>query len=165
MLELIQQYTVEVRDGNGIMYSVCAYGERRADGAWEGIIEFCPINAEQPTLRTERETTQPDRAALVYWASGLEPLYFDGAFNRAMSLREKRKLQSIESYILDLFDRSGQDRMPANEILKNTHYYDREDLLKAVDDLERKKRLLVRYRYNNDDWVQLTPEGARYDVR
>ena len=32
---------------------------------------------------TGRETTQPDRGALEYWASGLEPLYFEGAFDRA----------------------------------------------------------------------------------
>jgi hypothetical protein len=29
------------------------------------------------------ETTQPDRAALEYWASGIEPIYLDGALARA----------------------------------------------------------------------------------
>jgi hypothetical protein len=34
-------------------------------------------------LRTERETTQPDKAVLEYWATGLEPIYFEGALARA----------------------------------------------------------------------------------
>ena len=35
-------------------------------------------------LRTERETSQPDRKALVYWASGLETTYYEGALERAI---------------------------------------------------------------------------------
>jgi hypothetical protein len=49
---------------------------------WQGWIEFLPIGAGT-MCRTEWETTQPDRAAVVYWAEGLEPLYLDGAFERA----------------------------------------------------------------------------------
>ena len=39
--------------------------------------------AKAPVLRTERETTQPNRGAVAYWADGLEPIYLEGAFNRA----------------------------------------------------------------------------------
>jgi len=35
-------------------------------------------------LTTERETTQPSREALLYWATGLEPIYLEGAFARAV---------------------------------------------------------------------------------
>ena len=49
---------------------------------WQGWIEFIPIDSGT-SCRTDRETTQPDRAAVVYWAEGLEPLYLDGAFDRA----------------------------------------------------------------------------------
>jgi hypothetical protein len=83
MAELIHLYTAEVVDAGGVAYCVCACGERRADGTWEGWLEFCPASYAQPTLRTDRETTQPNWAALVYWATGLEPLYFEGAFERA----------------------------------------------------------------------------------
>jgi hypothetical protein len=34
-------------------------------------------------LRTGQETTQPSWRAIAYWASGLEPIYFEGAFARA----------------------------------------------------------------------------------
>jgi hypothetical protein len=83
MPQLIQQYVQPLSDKNGVTYTVCVYGEPGAEGSWEGWIEFNPFDTAQPVLRTERETTQPDKAALTYWASGLEPLYLEGAFARA----------------------------------------------------------------------------------
>jgi hypothetical protein len=82
MAELIQTYAVTLRDSRGDEYVAHAYGEARADGTWEGWLEFEPAGDGTPR-RTGRETTQPDRQALAYWASGLEPLYLDGAFARA----------------------------------------------------------------------------------
>ncbi|HEX5732060.1 MAG TPA: hypothetical protein VF131_04415 [Blastocatellia bacterium] len=81
MAEMIQQYVEKMVDPSGTSYDVFAYGERRPEGNWEGWIEF--HSADGRVLRTARETTQPNRAALAYWASGLEPLYFEGAFARA----------------------------------------------------------------------------------
>ena len=83
MAEMIQQYTPQFQDENGVTYIVMARGEVTAEGTWEGWLEFNPVDKMGAVLRTERETTQPDRAALEYWASGLEPLYFEGAFARA----------------------------------------------------------------------------------
>ena len=81
MAELIQTYAEVVRDAGGEEYTVHAYGEAREDGNWVGWLEFHP--ARGAVRRTDRETTQPNREALAYWASGLEPVYFDGAFARA----------------------------------------------------------------------------------
>jgi hypothetical protein len=81
MAELIQTYAETLRDAQDVEYSVHAYGEAREDGNWEGWLEF--HSAAGAVRRTNRETTQPDREALQYWASGLEPVYFDGAFARA----------------------------------------------------------------------------------
>lgn len=83
MPQLIQQYAQQLADQRGVAYAVYVFGELRADRKWEGWIEFHPADSAHTTLRTERETTQPDRAALEYWASGLEPLYFEGALARA----------------------------------------------------------------------------------
>jgi len=82
MAELIQTYAEVVRDAGGEEYTVHAYGEERVDGTWEGWLEFEPSGGSA-SRRTGRETTQPDRDALAYWASGLEPIYLDGAFARA----------------------------------------------------------------------------------
>lgn len=73
-----------VHDSVGNLYNAVVYGKPRADGTWEGWLEFVPASAVLDVLRTERETTQPDRRALEYWASGLEPLYLAGAFERAV---------------------------------------------------------------------------------
>ena len=81
MAELIQTYAEVVRDSRGEEFVASAHGEERADGKWEGWIEF--RSPSGGVRRTGRETTQPDRDALRYWASGLEPLYLDGAFARA----------------------------------------------------------------------------------
>jgi len=81
MAELIQTYAEAVRDVQGDEYTAHAYGEERADGNWEGWLEFHSTSGE--VRRTGRETTQPNREALRYWASGLEPVYLDGAFARA----------------------------------------------------------------------------------
>lgn len=81
MAELIQTYAEVVRDAQGSAYTVHACGEPRADGNWEGWLEF--RSAAGTMRRTGRETTQPNREALAYWASGLEPIYLDGAFARA----------------------------------------------------------------------------------
>lgn len=81
--ELVHRHTEQVVDTRGRLYDALIYGEPRADGTWEGWIEFRPVDGTSAALRTGRETTQPDRAALTYWATGLEPLYFAGAFERA----------------------------------------------------------------------------------
>jgi hypothetical protein len=81
MAELIQSYAEVVRDASGEEYTAHAYGEAREDGNWEGWLVF--HSATGAVRRTNRETTQPNREALDYWASGLEPIYLDGAFARA----------------------------------------------------------------------------------
>lgn len=81
--QLIRQHSDRVQDTLGNLYDVFIYGEPRLDGTWEGWIEFVPVDPVLASVRTERETTQPDLAALEYWATGLEPLYLSGAFERA----------------------------------------------------------------------------------
>jgi hypothetical protein len=64
-------------------YTVWICGMERPDGTWEGWLEFHPTDVSKPTLRTDQETSQPNRTALEYWADGLEPVYLEGALVRA----------------------------------------------------------------------------------
>ena len=80
---LIHLHSERVQDTLGNLYEVSIYGEPRGDGTWEGWLEFVPLSPGLPALRTDRETTQPDQSALEYWATGLEPMYLAGAFERA----------------------------------------------------------------------------------
>ena len=81
--ETIHEYAVRFQAEDGTLYAIQACGEPREDGLWEGFLEFRPLLAGGLSRRTGRETTQPSRDALAYWASGLEPIYFEGAFTRA----------------------------------------------------------------------------------
>ena len=83
MALLLQEYTTEIVAANGTTYTVISYGEERVDGTWTGWLEFEPADPTLPTLTTGQETSQPNRTAIEYWATGLEPVYFEGAFQRA----------------------------------------------------------------------------------
>ena len=83
MGELLYEHPARVRNGKTI-YIVRIYGEERADGIWEGWLEFHPLEKDQPILRTGQETTQPNRVTIEYWALGLEPVYLEGALARAL---------------------------------------------------------------------------------
>ena len=79
---LIRKHRNNVVSRNAI-YVVHICGEDRHDGTWVGWLEFHPTDSNHPVLITERETSQPNRTALEYWADGLEPVYLEGAFARA----------------------------------------------------------------------------------
>lgn len=55
-----------------------------AGGMWQGWLEFVPIEGGQP-VRSSRETTQPNRQDAEYWATGLTPVYLEGALDRALN--------------------------------------------------------------------------------
>jgi hypothetical protein len=86
MANLIHEHSTHIRTPDGRAYLARTYGELQADGAWIGWLEFEPIDKIGPVLRTDRETSQASRDALESWASGLEAVYFEGAFGRARVL-------------------------------------------------------------------------------
>ena len=83
MAEAIHVYQTPLSHG-GCEWTVEAWGEGREDGRWEGWLVFVPADGGPP-LSTARETTQSNRHALEYWATGLAPIYLEGAFTRAVA--------------------------------------------------------------------------------
>jgi hypothetical protein len=83
MAVLLLEHSFQVIAADGTTYDVRSYGQKRADGTWTGWLEFHPTDASKPILATDQETSQPNRTAIEYWSTGLEPLYFEGAFGRA----------------------------------------------------------------------------------
>ena len=69
---------------NGRVFTAQACGRERDDGLWEGWLEFVP-NDGSAVLRSQRETTQPNLADLEYWATGLTPIYLQGALERTLT--------------------------------------------------------------------------------
>ena len=78
---LIHEFSTRVLSEDGRQWTARAHGRRR-DGDWIGWLAFVADDGTE--IATDRETTQPDRKALDYWASGLEPIYLDGALTRAL---------------------------------------------------------------------------------
>jgi len=81
---LIHEFARHVRDADGHLYKARAFGRQRSDRTWIGWLEFSPRGSGGIVRRTRRETTQPSRDALRYWATGLQPTYLEGALVRAI---------------------------------------------------------------------------------
>lgn len=95
MDDLIHEFTSEVGDQDGHVYLARALGRRRKDTTiWEGWLEFSPRGGVGMVRKSPIETTQPNREALVYWARGIEPVYLEGALERAISSRSERRTRS-----------------------------------------------------------------------
>ncbi|HEV7389642.1 MAG TPA: hypothetical protein VGN73_13605 [Gemmatimonadaceae bacterium] len=84
MNEVLVKFDEPVMTPRGEMYFAEAVGRQRAeDGLWEGWLEFDGIDDSSQHISSERETTQPNRVALEYWAQGLSFVYLQGALVRA----------------------------------------------------------------------------------
>src|SRR5262245_7059150 len=77
MAEVLVEFTDPVSDSEGITYTARACGSEMQDGRWQGWIEFLPLAGADP-IRSGRETTQPNRADTLYWATGLTHVYLEG---------------------------------------------------------------------------------------
>ena len=81
MAEVLVRFTEPVLGSDGRLYDPQACGTVGPDGLWEGWIEFL---SSAGAIRTERETSQPNYADLMYWAQGLTHTYLEGALARAL---------------------------------------------------------------------------------
>jgi hypothetical protein len=85
MAETLLQYQRPVTAPDGTQYEARACGgPMPGGGLWQGWIEFVPL-AGGEAIRTPRETTQPNRVDTEYWATGVSPVYLEGALQRALT--------------------------------------------------------------------------------
>ena len=73
---------------------------------------------------------------------------------------DRRRLEQIERYVLGFFQAEGQTRVLANELFHSTGEFPNADIVRALEDLEKKQRLLVRHTTEGNDYISLTPQGA-----
>lgn len=85
---ILVKFDEPIRDVAGVTYFAQAAGRRREDGLWEGWLEFTQMSEDAPAFTSSRETTQPNRADLEYWAQGLSKVYLEGALARAKASTE-----------------------------------------------------------------------------
>ena len=88
MAEVLVQFTEPIV-ADGVAYRADACGAPTSDGLWQGWIEFTPTSGG-PSIRSRRETTQPNRVDAVYWATGLTPIYLEGALQRTLEAARPR---------------------------------------------------------------------------
>lgn len=82
MAEVLHDYGL-VRSKSGATYHVRACGSLMDQTVWHGWLEFEAAHGGK-VVRSPRETTQPNRMDLVYWARGLTPVYIEGSLHRAL---------------------------------------------------------------------------------
>ena len=82
MADVLLSFDAPVTDQSGA-YHARVVGRRADDGMWEGWLEFEPLGRTAETLVGPVESRQPEREHLTYWATGLTPVYLEGALSRA----------------------------------------------------------------------------------
>lgn len=83
MPETMLQFQSPVQAPDGSLYRARACGGPMPDGMWEGWLEFDRIGGGT-TVRSGRETTQPNHHDAEYWATGLTPVFLEGSLRRAL---------------------------------------------------------------------------------
>ncbi|HEY8152393.1 MAG TPA: hypothetical protein VIK51_26040 [Vicinamibacteria bacterium] len=84
MRELVHERLLELHDGEGTPFRrVLVYAERQPAGLWVAWVEFVSASGDK-VVQTGRETTQSTLRGVAYWATGLQPTYFEGALDRAL---------------------------------------------------------------------------------
>jgi len=84
MSEILVKFDEPIMNPRGEMYFAEAVGrQREEDGLWEDWLEFEALDRETGSVSSLRETTQPNRRDLEYWAQGLSMFYLQGALARA----------------------------------------------------------------------------------
>ena len=83
MADILVEFNELLRTDDGAEYAARACAAPMENGLWEGWVEFTTADGGEP-LRTARETTQPNRTDVEYWATGLTPVYLEGALDRAL---------------------------------------------------------------------------------
>lgn len=118
MAEVLVQFAepVVARDGN--RYGARACGAEARDGMWQGWIEFLPLTGGA-AIRSGRETTQPNRQDTAYWATGLTPIYLEGALERASHPLTRPVADEVGTPLFDAPAPNASGRPPANESVLN----------------------------------------------
>jgi hypothetical protein len=73
---------------------------------------------------------------------------------------DKRRLEAIERYIINFFQEQQQSRILAKHLFDSTTVYANADIVRALEDLEKRERLLVRHTTEGNDYISLTSLGV-----
>jgi hypothetical protein len=131
--ESVARFDTPVQDRRGRLYDAKACGSERDDGLWEGWIEFESRDTGE-VLRTSRETTQPNLKDLRYWATGLTPVFLQGALERILYAPQPRPVRPLTPPTFDgpaeRLETKGRHTMRGDAVLNPFSVYEKSpDLL------------------------------------
>ncbi len=98
MAELLRVFDTTLTTADGRSFRARACGAPIGDGRWEAWVEFFSSDGSG-AIRTARETTQPSRTGLIYWANGLRSVYLEGALRRALSSQPRENRHQGEGLL------------------------------------------------------------------
>lgn len=99
MAEVFVEFSEPVMAKDGRRFLARACGSEMNRHLWQGWLEFLPADGGVP-IRSSRETTQPNRQDTEYWATGLTPVYLEGALDRALNPLPRTTSPIVSSPIL-----------------------------------------------------------------
>lgn len=85
MSEILVKFDERISGPDGRRFFAHAAGKENESGLWEGWLEFVAVDDSSEAFCSDRETTQPNRKNLDYWAQGLTVVYLQGALARAIA--------------------------------------------------------------------------------
>jgi hypothetical protein len=184
MSVLLQEFETPIVADGSDTYRAFLYAQSRPGDTWEGWILFERLS-DGTRFSTPVETTQSNQQAVLYWATGLTDAYFEGALGRALSRPRdlhppeiaepaprplvdlgadravrRERLAALEREILDVFSRRAKPRILVQTLFDSLPHANA-DVVRALEDLEKQGRFLVRKTEEGNDWIYLTEEGLR----
>ena len=109
MAQTLIRFDTPIIHRDGRQYRAHACGRELENGQWEAWLEFEDVTSGE-VLRSQRETTQPNHTDTVYWATGLTPVYLEGALDRIL---HPPAYKAVEPVRPPFFDGPAQHRRPA----------------------------------------------------
>ena len=106
MAQTLIRFDTPVTYSDGRQYRAQACGRERDNGQWEAWLEFEDVTSGE-ILRSQRETTQPNQTDAAYWATGLTPVYLEGALDRILHPPKHREAAPVPPPHLTGLRRAG----------------------------------------------------------
>ena len=72
---------------------------------------------------------------------------------------DRRRLEQIEQYVIGFIKARQHTRILARELFDSTTTFANADIVRALEALEKKERLLVRHTTEGNDYISLTAQG------
>ena len=72
---------------------------------------------------------------------------------------DRHRLEQIEKYVINFFQEQKRSRILAKDLFDSTTAYANADIVRALEDLSKRERLLVRHTTEGNDYVSLTSLG------